>query len=129
MGFAKGATYREQTKLLENGEYTAKIVSVEECVLGGWHALKVYFEVDGKKDFRPNEYTLFDPVEATDEKKRAASERKLSRFCDAVGCILTDEGLDIQSFVGKNVCIVIQTSAKGFKEITSVKNLQQDIPY
>ncbi len=77
MGFGKGATYHEQTKLLEIGEYTAKIVRVEECVLGGWHALKVYLAVEGKEDYRPNEYTLFDPVEATDEKKRAASERKL----------------------------------------------------
>lgn len=120
MGFGSGSTYVGETLLLEAGEYDAEISSVTECILGGWCALRIKFNVKGREGYKPDTYTLFDPASAKNEEMRKSCERKLSRFCDAVGIMLMPEGIDTRRLVGKKVKIHVAKSEKGFMEIKKI---------
>lgn len=120
MGFGKGSTYKEQALIMPSGVYDATITNIEECILKGWAALRIKIKVTGYENFIPNEYTMFAPEDATDEKMRENCEKRMSRFMDATGAKIGAEGLEYKTAIGKKIQIVVAVDKKGFTNISKL---------
>lgn len=114
MAFGSNLVYTVGKKLLAEGEHFAEIKNICEKETNGKQYLSVSVEVEGKEDYEPKIFNLFDvdPFDSLEMQK--ATLYRISRFCDATGAEIIDGKMIYEKIVGHRVKIHVQKQKNGF---------------
>jgi hypothetical protein len=124
--FGQGAHYVEPSKVLAAGSYVATVSNIEEQTENGFAMMKVKLSVNGYAGYQPDTFTLFDVDRTAAEKMQEWASKKISRFCDATGAFISEDGLHTQPAIGKKVIAVVDRKDSGFMDIIRLEKFEPE---
>lgn len=120
MAFGKNAGYYEAPKIIPEGIYVGKITEVKENALQGKNCLECKVEIRNFAGYAPNIYRLFDVDPLDDAQHQEWTAKRMSRFCDATGAVMTENGMEYQKIVGVECQFKIGKRQNGYTDFLEI---------
>lgn len=118
MAFGRLYHYREQPRVLDEGQYEVVLKKPFETTVGGYAVVRFPFTVKGEEEpYAPNYFDLFDCLDSTDERQVKMFQNNASKIkeCFVLPGAFCEE--NYEKWTGHIGNVVIQKDKKGFTNV------------